>query len=351
MDLFKLRGELTNRAQVVLGVLGVVVVLGVWYFLTRGADPIIPRAILPAPGRVLTAFPDLYYNNDLIRNTFFSIGINLGGYVEAIAIAIPIGFIIGLIPLFRGAFQYQVDAIRYIPITALIGLFIVWFQVTVAMKIHFLAFGILIYLIPVMIQRINEVQDVYLKTVFTLGANGWQTFRTVYVPSVISRLSDDIRVLTAISWTYIIVAENIGSEGGLGSLLWRVGWRQYRIDKIFALLLIIMLFGILQDRFLVWLDKKLFPHKYQIKDQDKTGRLKQQSIFSVLGDYAAGVLFWILGGVYLLLFINEFAGFLGSKPLSYLFGDTVWFVHVIVLLLLALFGYRSVKQLLQPKKS
>ncbi|HLF65500.1 MAG TPA: ABC transporter permease subunit, partial [Saprospiraceae bacterium] len=194
MNLFKLRGELTNRALIILSLAGVALVLGLWIVLTSGADPVFPPAILPTPARVLGAFEDLYRDNDIVRNTFLSIGLNLAGYVEAILLAIPLGFLIGLLPIYRGGFQYQIDAIRYIPLTALTGLFIVWFGVGVSMKVHFLAVGILLYLLPVMIQRIDEVQDVFLKTVYTIGANGWQTFRTVYFPSVISRVSDDIRV-------------------------------------------------------------------------------------------------------------------------------------------------------------
>jgi ABC-type nitrate/sulfonate/bicarbonate transport system permease component len=349
MELLKLRGELTGRMQIILGLAGIAIVIGIWILLTSGANPVVPAAILPSPGRVLNAFSDLYTDNDLVRNTFLSIGLNLAGYVEAILLALPIGFMIGLLPLLRGGFQFQVDAIRYIPLTALTGLFIVWFGVGVQMKVHFLAFGILIYLIPVMIQRIQEVQDVYLKTVYTLGATGWQTFTSVFYPSVISRLSDDIRVLTAISWTYIIVAENIGSEGGIGSLVWRVGLRQYRIDKVFAILVIIMVIGVLQDRLLVWLDKQFFPHKYQIRDQDKTGRLQQQSVINVILQYVWKTLFWIACGVYIMLFINEIAPFLGSKPLSYLFGETVWAIHLVALLIIVYFGYRAVKDLLHKK--
>lgn len=350
MTLFKLRGEITNRTLVLLATGGVAFVLGLWVLLTSGANPVFPPAILPTPARVLSAFADLYRDNDIIRNTFLSIGLNLAGYVEAVLLAIPLGFLIGLLPFFRGGFQYQIDAIRYVPLTALTGLFIVWFGIGVGMKVHFLAFGILIYLVPVMIQRIDEVQDVYVKTVYTIGANGWQTFRTVFFPSVVSRLSDDIRVLTAISWTYIIVAENIGSEGGIGSLVWRVGLRQGRIDKVFAIVIIIMVIGVLQDRLLVWLDRHFFPHKYQIREQDKTGRLKKQSILSVLWQYASSVVFWILCGIYLLLFVNELMPFLGSKPLSYLFGNTVWVVHFVSLALIGYFAWNSVSGLLKSQK-
>ena len=151
----------------------------------------------------------------LIFNALRSVWLNVQGYVWAIFISLPIGFLIGLFPLFRGLFSKQVDALRYLPLTALTGLFIVWFGIEDQMKIAFLAFGILVYLLPVVVQRIDEVKDVYLKTVFTLGASDWQTIKTVYIPSVLSKLIDDIRVLTAISWTYIIIAELINRQGGL----------------------------------------------------------------------------------------------------------------------------------------
>ena len=151
------------------------------------------------------------------------------------------------------------------------------------MKIHFLAFGILIYILPVMIQRIDEVDDVYIKTVHTLGATDWQLLKTVYMPSVVSRLSDDIRVLTAISWTYIIVAESINSnQGGLGALIYSVGLRQGSPDKVFALLIIIMAIGIVQDKLFVKMDKELFPFKYQAKEAVKSSRLENKGLISVI---------------------------------------------------------------------
>ena len=264
-----------------------------------------------------------------------SIGLNMAGYVEALLIALPIGFLIGLFPFFRGSFQMQVAAIRYVPLTALVGLFIVWFGIGIPMKTHFLAFGIVIYLLPIIVQRIYEVNDVYLKTVYTLGATDWQTIKTVYFPSVMSRLSDDVRVLTAISWTYIIVAENIGGQGGIGSLIWKVGQRQGRVDKVFAMLIIIMIFGVLQDKVFARLDKEFFPHKYQVKDSHKKGEMKEESVLEVMFEYATQVFSWLLIGVYVLLFANEFIPIIGEgKVLSYLFGDTVWVIHGLMWLMI-----------------
>ena len=333
MSLFTPRGSLTRNQAIGLAIFGIGVILGIWYLLTAGANPVVPRASMPSPGRVLRAYADLYNDNELIKNTTLSIGLNLAGYIEEILTSIPIGFLIGLIPFFRGSFHREVDAIRYVPLTALIGIFIVWFGVGTAMKVHFLAFGIIIYLLPVVIQRIDEVNDVYLKTVYTLGATSWQTVRTVYFPSVMSRLSDDIRVLTAISWTYIIVIEGVGSTGGVGALIWRAGLRQWRIDKVFALLLLIMLIGVIQDKIFIRLDRHFFPYKYQARDQEKTGMIRKQRMSEVIFDYAMDVFWWIVIAIYLLLVVNSLFPFLaGLDPLGYLFGDTVWVVHLVMII-------------------
>jgi NitT/TauT family transport system permease protein len=183
------------------------------------------------------------------------------GYILAIGISIPLGFVLGLIPLFRGLFSKIFDSFRFIPLTAVTGIFVIWLGLGNEMKVSFLAFGIIVYLVPVVVQRIDEVKDVYLKTVFTLGATNWQTIKTVYFPAVISKLSDDIRVLTAISWTYITIAEMLNRSGGIGELIW-IARRQSRIDKAFAVLIVIVLIGILQDRIFMWLDKTFFNYKY-----------------------------------------------------------------------------------------
>ncbi len=328
--------EGSTTQKFIFGTLGILLVVFVWVGLTYGADPIITSGILPSPFKVITAFPKLFNENELLRNTGLSIGLNLSGYLEAILITIPVGFMVGLIKYARWGFQRQIDAIRYIPLTAVTGLFIVWFGIDTDMKIHFLAFGILIYLLPIMIQRIDEVDDVYIKTVHTLGATDWQLLKTVYFPSVVSRLSDDIRVLTAISWTYIIVAEGINSnQGGLGALIFNVGQRQGSPDKVFALLIIIMTIGIVQDKLFVKLDKALFPFKYQARESIKSSRIQNKGLVSVVWEYVGVALGWIVIGIYFLLMVNEFVGFLGdTRPLSYLFGRTAWVMHVMFISIL-----------------
>lgn len=364
MSLFELRGKLSASQSLLLGIIGLVVFIVLWWIaaellavqrpVVEGYTTRIPseleaaelgidrdsllRAdsirfenattftkvypILPTPLQVVQAFPRLIQADELIPNTFLSIWRNLQGYFWAVLISIPLGFVIGLYPLFRGLFGKQVDALRYLPLTALVGIFITWFGIGESMKISFLAFGIIVYLLPVVIQRIFEVEDVYLKTVFTLGATDWDTIKSVYLPSVMSKLIDDIRVLTAISWTYIIIAELLNKEGGIGALIYTAG-RRGQIPDVFAVLIVIVLVGFLQDRLFVYLDKRLFPHKYQ-KKRLQGGQELAYGIYSLLG---AIVLYLITNGLLNLL------GFASGNLLVY----ALWVV-LIASMALILFG-------------
>ncbi len=331
------------RQQTILQIAGILFLLLVWYLLTLGENPMVHPGILPKPLEVLLAYGELYQDNELIKNVCRSMGLNLLGYTEAIVLALPLGFIVGLYPFFRGTLQRPVDAFRFVPLTAVTGLFIIWFGLGTGMKVHFLAFGILIYLLPVVVQRIDEVKEVYLKTVYTLGATDWQTIKSVYIPSVISRLSDDIRVLTAISWTYIIIAESLGSEGGIGALLWRVGQRQGRVDKVFALLVIIIIIGFTQDKIFNYLDRTFFPYKYQTKN--KYAKADDKSVTKEIFNYAFQVTIWLLIAIYFVLLLNEFMPVISDEPvLSYLFGDTVGIIHFYAFLLVSYKGYKLLQK-------
>jgi len=329
MKLFGGIDEGGSSKRLLFGVLGLAVVIGAWQLVTGGI--LFEPGFFPTPFKVLQSIPELFSENALVKNIGFSLGLNISGYLEAILIVIPVGFLVGLIKYARWGFQGQVDALRYVPLAAVLILFILPFGIGVPMKVHFLAFGIIIYLLPVMIQRIDEVGDVYIKTVHTLGASDWQLLKTVYIPSVLSRLSDDIRVLTAISWTYIIVAEGVNSnQGGIGTLIYYVGQRQSRYDKVFALVIIIMIIGMLQDKIFKWLDREFFPFKYQAKEAARSSRLEDKSLFMVIVDYVLYALGWICIGLYFIFMINEFLPFLGQfKLLNYLFGETAWVFNIL----------------------
>lgn len=254
----ELRGNLDKRSSQIIEIIGFFLFIGIWYI---AALHISSKAILPSPLEVLHSIKELHLNDFLIENMIFSIKLNLWGYLEAACIAIPLGFLVGLSPVAKSLSRRYIDSMRFIPLTAVIGLFIAWFGIGITMKAHFLAFGIIVYMLPVVVQRIQETDKVYVQTAYTLGASKWQTIWKVFVPDVLSKLFDDIRVLVAISWTYIIVAEMVNVNGGVGSMIFMAG-RQARTDKVFAILFIIILIGFVQDKIFSYLDKTFFPQKY-----------------------------------------------------------------------------------------
>jgi len=267
--LFKMGGEIDSRTSTIIGIVGLIVIIAFWYVITTFGG--ISTRILPTPQSVFGAFGELQNQpHGIGENVWYSVKLNFMGYFEALLISIPLGFLIGLFPGPRALLSKWVDAVRFVPLTAVTGLFIGWFGIEFGMKSHFLGFGILIYLLPIIVQRIDEVKTIHLQTAYTIGANNWFTFKKVYFPSVMARISDDIRVITAISWTYIIVAEAINRELGVGAMI-HEGIKQTRIEWVFAVLIIIIAVGYLQDKLFKYLDFIAFPYKYEKNQEKKRG--------------------------------------------------------------------------------
>lgn len=254
-ELFILRNKLSRKKDSLVFLIGTIVILILWQL----SSMLIPNALFPAPSKVILAIPELIIKHDLLNSLIYSIQLNVLGNLQAISIAIPIGFAIGLIPLFNSMFSKYMDVLRFAPLPVFTGVFIVLFGIGSAVKIQFLAFATFVYLLPVVVQRLDETNKVYEDTAFTLGAGRWNLLTTLYLPDTLSRLYDDIRVLLAISWTYITIVEVIVMSGGIGALAYSCR-RTGRVDMIFAIVLIIFVWGILQDMFLKWFKTLLFPH-------------------------------------------------------------------------------------------
>jgi len=237
--------------------------------------------LLPRPDKTLMSYKPLFTKDKLVANTLHSFWLNLQGYFWAILISIPIGMALSLFPLIRGLFAKQVDALRFLPLSALTGLFILWFGLGDSMKIAFLAVGIIVYLIPVVMKRIYDVDDTMIQTSFTMGAKPWQQIKKIFFPAAISNLIDDIRVLTAISWTYIIIAELLNKETGIGGLIYTKA-RLGQTDRVFAVLIIIVLIGLFQDQLFKLIDRLINPHKYY------------KSRVDGLSDGRIGVIAWLI---------------------------------------------------------
>ena len=263
-ELLKFGGSITSKKATLIGIIGGMVLLFIWWIIT--AASLISPKILPNPINVVGSVSTLIAERNLFSNIWYTISLNLLGYFYALIIAIPLGFLIGIYPLPRAMFQKPFEAIRFLPLPITSGIFVTMFGLGFDMKASFLAFGILIYILPVVTQRVLDLQNpanvkdnIYLQTAQTIGMSNWQKFRYVYWPYVMEKVYGDIRSLVAISYTYVTIAENINKEGGIGATINTLS-RQSDMSSVYCLLFIIILIGIIQDWIFKLVDPIIFKH-------------------------------------------------------------------------------------------
>ena len=263
--LLQFGGTITKRQSTIVTIIGAIVLLLLWYFVTYNGK-LINQRILPNPVDVVKAIPVLVSKYHVLHNIGYTVGLNLSGYFFALIIAIPLGFLIGIYPLPSALFKPYFEALRYLPLPTVSGIFIAIFGLGFDMKAKFLAFGILIFTLPSVIQKVTDLQNpknekdhVYIQTAKTLGMTNWQLFRYVYWPYVMDKVYGDIRSLVAISYTYVVIAEAMNKEGGIGAMISTFA-RQSRTPEIYALLFVIISIGLLQDFAFRKMDPVFFPH-------------------------------------------------------------------------------------------
>ena len=256
--LFALRGDLNKQQGIVLGVVGAALSIFIWWTIVKLG--LVPKQVLPSPLTVLTSIPELHFRDGLVQNVSYTLRLNLEGLLFAVLFSIPCGYLIGLVPLLRGMTAPMLNGLRFAPLPITMGLFMV-FGIGDVMKITFLAFAIFVYLVPTVIQRIDETPQVYINTALTLGATNRQIVRYVFIPEVLSRVWDDIVILVGISWTYISIVEVINkSDGGIGALMWTAS-RQSNVSKVYALLIVLMLVAFVQTKIFKIIGDFIFPFK------------------------------------------------------------------------------------------
>jgi NitT/TauT family transport system permease protein len=232
--------------------------LAVWCVLSYGG--LIDRIILPAPTDVLAAFPVLHFEEALVRSAGYSLYRVTMGFVLSGLVAIPLGILMGTFPGVKHFFAPMLDPLRFLPISALVPLFLVWFGIEETMKIMLLFVGTFVYLLPLVVEAVENVDDVYVQTARTLGASRWQLVWHVIVPGSSPAVGEALRVMNGIGWTYVILAELVNPRYGLGALITVAGKRSH-VDYIIAGVIVILLLGVVTDLVIRAINRALFSWK------------------------------------------------------------------------------------------
>ncbi len=254
-SLFALREPLPRKVGFALGFVAPAVVLGAWCAVTYSGWA--PPDFLPSPTEVVRGTLQLFLQYDLMSAILISTKRIALAFLHASAVALPLGILMGAFESINRVFEPIVAPLRYMPISAFIPLLILWFGIYEQEKIAFLFLGVFVYLLPVVVSAIRAIPEELIQTSLTLGATRLQAIRTVLVPAALPEIFDSFRVMNAISWTYVILAEMINAGGGLGYMV-DLAYRHHKAPWSFAGLLVIGGIGLLTDALIRALSGMLF---------------------------------------------------------------------------------------------
>src|SRR5436309_1809006 len=251
---------LTGRL-VGIGTLAVLVLL--WWLATSGLgseDRLISPVILPNPVEVVRSFPSLLRDRALIASIAATLKRVLFGFGLAAVIGVPLGIVAGSWRVVEAAGAPLALFGRNLPVAALIPLTILWFGIDELQKIMFIFIACVPFVYSDAVAAVVSVPDRYVETAQTLGAKPSQIVRKVLVPLALPDIYNSLRHLFGLAFGYIMLAELINAQHGLGYLL-MTSQRRGLSEHIILILLIIGLLAYGIDRLLFFFQRGLFPYR------------------------------------------------------------------------------------------
>jgi len=261
--LLRIREPLPLWLSWLLGSLPIAALILAWYAVTAGPTPeqrMISPTILPSPVEVLGSFPQLWFERALTRNLGVSFRRVVEGFALAVAIAFPLGVLMGSFSKVRAAFSPLTVFGAYLPIPTLVPLTLSLFGTGETQKVMFLALAFVIYMVPLFVAAVDAVDDTYLKTAYTLGAGPWQAVLRVLLPISWPEIYQAMRLGFGVGWSYILLAEMVDIGQGLGGIIITSQRRGPR-EHIYLVLLVIVVLAFLTDKLWVMLGRWLFPYR------------------------------------------------------------------------------------------
>ncbi|OHD11371.1 MAG: hypothetical protein A2Y34_11755 [Spirochaetes bacterium GWC1_27_15] len=257
-----IRKPINSSQKFLFAFIGVILVLIVWFILTsadKSENRLISRNVLPNPIDIVKTFPSLLkgtsgsegfvWKKSLFYAVWVSLSRELIAFIVVIILALPIGIFMSTNNKTRSFFTPLLVIGSFIPIAALIPLTQAVFGIGELQKIIFLTLGMFFVLLGLVIKEMDEVDDIYLQTAYTLGFSQIKTVFLVIVPTALPRIWKHFSSVFGIGWGYIIFAEMINTGGG--DVVNGIGWlfiarqRRFQVADMYAIFFIIIFFAFL----------------------------------------------------------------------------------------------------------
>ena len=250
-----------TRRLVGVGAIGAVV--AVWWLATAGTgaeNRLVSPVILPSPAEVIRSFPSLLNERALLQSVAATLRRVLVGFGLGIVVGVPLGIAAGSWRVVEAAGAPLALFGRNLPVAALIPLTILWFGIDETQKVMFIFIATVPFIYSDAVVAITSVPDRYVETAQTLGASSSQIVRKVLVALALPDIYNSLRHLFGLAFGYIMLAELINAQYGLGYLL-MTSQRRGLSEHIILILIIIGLLAFGIDRLLFWFQRGLFPYR------------------------------------------------------------------------------------------
>ena len=261
---FKIRDEPSVWGKMVMGSLCLGLIALGWWFVTLGEaeERVVSPSTLGSPSEVFGTFHSLWFDRALTRNMLASLWRVAQGFGLAVLIGMPLGLLAGTFRRIGAFIAPLVVFFRNVPVAALIPLTMLWFGIDELQKVMFLFIACVAFITFDATQTISHVPQQYLDTAYTLGASRTQIIFKVLVPLAMPDLFNSTRLLFGLGFGYIILAEVVNMDKGLGTLIAQSQRRGPR-EHVYLCLLVIAILAYCIDRLLYWIGKQLFPYRFK----------------------------------------------------------------------------------------
>jgi len=248
------------RRRATLAAVSLATVLAIWMGLTEFG--IVNTVLVPSPGDVFRAALAAIRDGSLLRNALASLLRVLEGVTLALVIAVPLGVLMGVSGNARGLVEPLIELLRPIPPIAFIPLAILWFGIGEFSKVLIIAYGAFFPIFVNTMAGFRDVDLVHIRAAQALGANRFDIFRDVALPSAFPQIVTGARLGMGLAFIVLVAAELVAASEGLGYLINDARF-SFRTDQIFVGMITIGLLGLVLNKALLEAERRLLRWKSQ----------------------------------------------------------------------------------------
>jgi NitT/TauT family transport system permease protein len=244
------------RTKTALGISFFVLFVAVWALATLGGY--VSKTFLADPITMVKSGFDLLVNQGFIKDIGITMWRVVGGFLIAAVIAVPLGVLMGAYKPIEAFFEPFISFARYLPASAFIPLLILWAGIGEAQKLSLIFIGSFFQLVLMIAVTVGNTRRDLVEAAYTLGASDKGIVTRVLLPSSAPDIAETLRMVLGWAWTYVIVAELIGSSSGIGHMI-TDSQSLLATDQIIFGIIVIGLIGLITDYLFKALNKKMFP--------------------------------------------------------------------------------------------